>query len=124
MKNCGGAEDDHTSVEFVVVAATLMAVILYLATTADTVMVMVTVAAAWGLWGVARLDLPEYARYALALILLLPALATVHLIQDGMTHALLAVPALVRAALLVSFHHRILSSVMLIMRDVRGKADR
>ena len=110
--------------ELVVAAAALAAVMLYLAAATDAVMVAVTVAAAWGLWGVARLGLPEYARYALALILLLPALATVYLVQDGMMHALLAVPALARVALLVSFHRRILSGVMLIMRDMRGNAGR
>lgn len=108
--------------ELVVVAAALAAIVPYLAATVDSVMVTVVVAAAWGLWGVARLDLPEYVRYALALILLLPALATIHLVQDGMVHALLAVPAMMRAALLVSLHRRIMSGVTLIMRDVRGKS--
>lgn len=107
--------------ELVAMAAALAAIMAYLATSTDSVIVMMIVAAAWGLWCVARLDLPEYARYALALILLLPALATIQLVQDGMVYALLAVPALVRTALLISFHHRILSGVMLIMRDMRGK---
>lgn len=108
--------------EFLVVITTLAAIISYLATT-DTILTMVTVVVAFSLWGMARLDLPEYAQYALGLILLIPAVATSQLVQNGMLYALLAVPALVRAALLVSFHQCILYSVKLIISDARGKAD-
>lgn len=104
--------------ELVIVVATLVAA-MYLATTTTTT-VLVTVAAAWGLWGVARLNLPEYGKYVLALILLLPALTTIQLVLDGVVYALLAIPALARAAILVSFHRHVLSGVVLIIHDIRG----
>lgn len=106
-------------------AATLTVIIMCLHIMVDVeVAVVITIVAAWCMWGVARLHLPEYAQYALSLALLLPAASIAYLIQDGMMYVLLALPAVIRTAILVSFHHRIRHSVKLIIRDARGRPAR
>ena len=76
-------------------------------------------AAVWGVWACARLELPEYTRYSLALGMLLPVGMIAYMLYNGELLAVVALPVLVRSGMLLSLHDRVRAGCIEIVRDMK-----
>ena len=112
-------------IEIAVAVATMAGVMAYLSTTPDTkIEVVALLVMTWSMWCVARFELPEFPRYVLCTALMFPAAVIVHLVDVGMPYVLFALPALIRAGILVSFHRSLQAGLKLIIHDMRYVLER
>ena len=86
---------------------------------------VVMVAGTWCLWCLARINRRDGIGYALALLWILPAAASAHIIQDGFTPYMVVIWAvLVRTAILVELPSRLWSACRLITHDFQSAVGR
>ena len=107
--------------ETAVAAATFSVAIMVIASFWDYSLAdMAALTITWGIWACARHTTHEYARYVLALALLIPAAAVFHAaLEHGLHPVMLVLPPLARAGMLLSVPGRMLAGCVLVARDIR-----